>query len=62
MGRDTVIKTAKIYQPENVEAFVGDTGIYVPSDVYGCHKMLMSRELFVEAYNKYIKGDNNESN
>ena len=53
---DCKIKTAKIYQPDEAKAFVGDTGIYVPGDVYGCHKMLISRELFVEAYNKWIKG------
>lgn len=36
--------------------FVGDDGIYVPS-LYNphCHQCLITRELFVEAYNKWIK-------
>ncbi len=59
--RGEVIKTARACQPEDVMAFVGDTGIYVPSEIYGCHKLLISRELFIEAYNKYIKGEKNES-
>lgn len=52
-------KFVKPYQPKEVEAFVGDTGIYVPSETYGCHKLLMSKEIFVEAYNKWINGDGN---
>lgn len=48
------IKTTTSYQPKEVKAFVGDDGIYVPNSVYGSYKLLMSRELFVEAYNKYI--------
>lgn len=44
--------------------YVGENGIYVTSEV-DCryHKLLISRELFVEAYNKWIKGEEeNESN
>lgn len=40
-----------------VEPFVDDEGIYIPSSYdqryYQC---LITRELFVEAYNKWIKG------
>lgn len=42
---------------ESAKPFVGDDGIYVPSDYDpGYHKLLITRELFVEAYNKWIKG------
>ena len=48
--------TATIAPAKPAKAYVGDDGIYVPSDV-DCryHKLLISRELFVEAYNKWIK-------
>lgn len=49
--------------------YVSDTGIYVPFEEYaqaGCasnYKLLISKELFVEAYNKWIKGaENGQSN
>jgi hypothetical protein len=47
------------FQPtEPSKAFVGDDGIYVPSrHDFRFHEMLISRELFVEAYNKWIKND-----
>ena len=54
------VQAAKICTPEPARAFVDDEGIYVPYEfdsIY--HKMLISRELFVEAYNKWIKGDEN---
>lgn len=43
--------------------YVGDDGIYVPCKDYvpaGCaatYKMILSKEMFVEAYNKWIKGE-----
>lgn len=43
--------------------YVNDTGIYVPCEEYareGCasnYKLLISREMFIEAYNKWIKGE-----
>lgn len=43
--------------------FVDDDGIYVPLEEYapeGCvsnYRCLMTKELFVEAYNKWIKND-----
>ena len=43
--------------------YVGDDGIYVPSEHYvpkgfaPVYKLLMSKEVFVEAYNKWIKGE-----
>lgn len=43
--------------------FVDDDGIYVPLEQYapeGCasnYKCLMTKEMFVEAYNKWIKNN-----
>lgn len=43
--------------------YVGEDGIYVPLEPYvqeGCssnHKCIMTKEMFVEAYNKWIKND-----
>lgn len=48
--------TGIIVAQKPVKAYVGDDGIYVPDEynpIY--HTMLISRELFVEAYNKWIK-------
>ena len=49
--------------------YVNDTGIYVPCEEYvregfaSNYKMLISKEMFVEAYNKWIKGaENGQSN
>jgi hypothetical protein len=54
----TKVFTAEIKPAEPVKAFVGDDGIYVPSDYdQRYHKLLITRELFIEAYNKWIKGD-----
>ena len=45
------------------EPYVGEDGIYVPLNPYveeglaSAYKMLLSKELFVEAYNKWILGD-----
>ena len=52
----TVTVAAEIEPSEPVKAFVDNDGIYVPSDYdFRYHKLLISRELFVEAYNKWIK-------
>ena len=43
--------------------FVGDDGIYYPIEEYapgGCmsnYKLIISKEMFVEAYNKWIRGE-----
>lgn len=43
--------------------YVGDDAIYVPCEEYvpeGCasiYKAIITKELFVEAYNKWIKGE-----
>lgn len=49
--------------------YVDDTGIYVPCEEYvqeGCssnYKLVISKEMFVEAYNRWIKGaENGQSN
>lgn len=45
--------------------YVNDTGIYVPCEEYAQagfasdYKLLISKEMFVEAYNKWIKGAEN---
>ena len=50
------VLTAEITPAKPAKAFVGDDGIYVPSrHDYRFHEMLISKELFVEAYNKWIK-------
>ena len=54
------IFTAEIKPAEPAKAFVGVDGIYVPSDYDSRHhKLLITRELFVEAYNKWIKNCDN---
>ncbi len=48
------------------EPYVNENGIYMPTEEYvpeGCasfYKQLISKELFVEAYNKWIKGEKND--
>ena len=52
------IKTEKIHEPEPAKAFVDDDGIYIPHESNPrYHKLLISKDLFVEAYNKWIKGE-----
>lgn len=47
---------AKIAPIEPAKPFVDDDGIYVPSSFDSrYHQCLITRELFVEAYNKWIK-------
>lgn len=47
------------------EPYVDDKGIWVPHHEYvqeGCksnYKLVMSKEMFIEAYNKFIKGEFN---
>jgi hypothetical protein len=55
------ILTAKIEPALPAKSFVGDDGIYVPSrHDFRIYEMLISRELFVEAYNKWIKENDDE--
>lgn len=49
--------------------YVDDAGIYIPCEEYvqegfrSNYKLLISKEMFVEAYNKWIKGvENGQSN
>ena len=43
--------------------YVGDDGIYmpvqeyVPNDCCSEYRMILSKEMFIEAYNKWIKGE-----
>lgn len=51
-------KETVIQEPEPVKPYVDDRGIYVPYELDPrYHRMLLSKELFVEAYNKWIKQD-----
>ena len=51
-------KVGTIVEPELAKAYVGDDGIYVPSRYdTRYHELLISKELFVEAYHKWIKND-----
>ena len=54
---DAKVFTAQIRPAKPAKAFVGDDGIYVPARHDArYHEMIISKELFVEAYNKWIKG------
>lgn len=54
----TATLTAEIKPLEPVKPYVGDDGIYVSYEYDPrYHKLLISRDLFVEAYNKWIKND-----
>lgn len=60
-----------IFQPINLERsvyirqkpYVDDDGIWIPYEEYapqGCaseYRLVMSKDMFVEAYNKWIKGE-----
>lgn len=49
------VLTAEIKPLEPVKPYVGDDGIWIPHCVDPrSYMMLISRELFVEAYNKWI--------
>lgn len=52
-----------LYQPVYIKQhpYIGDDGIYmpvheyVPEDMMSGYRMVMSKEMFIEAYNKWIK-------
>lgn len=50
------------------EPYVGEDGIYIPVNEYvpeglaSAYKCLLTKELFVEAYNKWIRGDKDYGN
>lgn len=53
----TVLKPF-IEEQKPVQSYVDDDGIYIPYEYDPTyHRMLISKELFVEAYNKWIKGE-----
>ena len=45
------------------EPFVNEDGIYIPVEPYTLegvspsYRLIMSKEIFIEAYNKFIKGE-----
>lgn len=46
----------QIPMPERVKPFVGDDGIYIPSSVdCRAHQCIITKEMFIEAYNKWIR-------
>lgn len=52
---ETLIAKAEIIPIKPAEPFVDDYGIYVPSDIdYRYCKLLITKELFIEAYNRWI--------
>ena len=61
--RSTYVTTNVTTEDNSPGYYVNDDGIYrrvyYGRDVYQC---IMTREMFVEAYNKWIKGENYESN
>lgn len=64
-GRRSTVVDAAFCQPTYIkqEPYVDDKGIWVPYNEYvqeGCasdYRLVMSKEMFIEAYNKYIKGE-----
>ena len=53
-------KYASLAEPKPAKAYVGDDGIYIPSRYdHRYHELLISKDLFVEAYNKWIDGKSN---
>ena len=48
------------------EPYIDDEGIYVPEkeyvpeDAISFFKCIMTKEMFIEAYNKWIKGEEND--
>lgn len=56
-----MIKENEIYVKQ--EPYVGEDGIYIPLSAYvpqGCasaYECVITKELFIEAYNKWIKND-----
>ena len=53
----TMVVESATYDYSNApEFYVDNEGIYVPVVGTSAYKQLMSKEMFVEAYNKWIKG------
>lgn len=58
IGKITYVSCINV--PEPVKPYVGNDGIYIPYEYDPrYHRQLISRELFIEAYNKWIKGNSN---
>ena len=65
MDFETDVNITFIKQPIIIkqEPYVGDDGIYMPYNEYvpeGCetkYKCILTKEMFIEAYNKWIKGE-----
>ena len=60
MTSTTTVKLPDPGKYVELKPFVDECGIYIPVEPYapegmGIYKMIISRELFVEAYNKWIK-------
>ena len=62
---DNTVKIFNIERPKYIrqEPYVDDEGIWAPYHEYapeGCasdYKLVMTKEMFVAAYNKWIKGE-----
>lgn len=65
MDFEADVNTAFIKQPIIIkqEPYVGDDGIYIPCNEYvpegyeTTYRCVLTKEMFVEAYNKWIKGE-----
>jgi hypothetical protein len=58
---EKIVKTAKVDTRQLAKPFVDDNGIYgVSSSNPYYNYLIMSRELFVEAYNKWIRDPNTD--
>ena len=60
-------KKSKVVEYIKQEPYVGDDAIYWPVEEYvredcaGYYRTILTKELFIEAYNKWIVGDSNET-
>lgn len=65
---NNILYQGAIKQPNYIEQhpYVDDTGIYIPVNEYvlegsaSIYRLLLSKEMFIEAYNKWIKGEQND--
>lgn len=65
-------ETMRLYSYGNAyvkqHPYLGEDGIYMPCHDYAlegttsAYRLVISKDMFVEAYNKWIKGEQNEAN
>lgn len=65
---ETIVQKVRVTHPMYIkqEPYIDDTGLYLPCEEYvpegtaSAYRMVISKEQFVEMYNKWIKGEENE--